>query len=120
MADTYNFSRPIFSLKVFWSVIFALFVSHFGATVSHFGFAWAEDEKPIGTIIGIIGTVQMKTGGAPEPVAKSKPTPGKLQIKPVSFEPDSAWQAAKFKQEVYASDNFRTKRGSRLKIKVHD
>jgi hypothetical protein len=120
MADSINFSRPNSSLSFFWSAIFVLAVSHIGSVVSHFGsVAWAADEKPIGTIIGIIGTVQMKTGGEPEPVAK-KSTPGKLQIKPVSFEPDSAWQAAKFKQEVYASDNFRTKRGSRLKIKFND
>jgi hypothetical protein len=61
MADTYNFSHPIFSLKVFWSAFFVLVVSHFGSVV------WAEEEKPVGTIIGIIGTVQMKTGGS-EPV----------------------------------------------------
>ncbi len=119
MTDFTNFSRPIFSLKVFWSVIFALFVSHFGSTVSHFGsIVWAAEEKPIGTIIGIIGTVEMKAGGGSEPVAKA--APGKLSIKPVSFDPDAVWQKAKFKQEVYASDNFRTKRGSRLKIKFND
>jgi hypothetical protein len=113
MADSTNFSRPNSSLRLFWSAIFVLAVSHFGSV------AWAAEDKPIGTIIGIIGTVEMKAGGGAEPVAK-KSTPGKLQIKPVSFDPDGVWEAAKFKQEVYASDNFRTKRGSRLKIKFKD
>jgi hypothetical protein len=120
MADSTNFSRPNSSLRLFWSAIFVLVVSHFGSVVSHFGsVAWAAEDKPIGTIIGIIGTVEMKAGGGAEPVAK-KPTPGKLQIKPVSFDLDGVWEAAKFKQEVYAADNFRTKRGSRLKIKFKD
>lgn len=89
MADSINFSRLNFSLKVFWSVFFALFVSYFGATISHFGSAvWAEEEKTVGTIIG---TVEIKAG-CPEPAAKADPD--KLPIKKVSFDPDAVWQAA--------------------------
>ncbi len=118
MADSINFSRPNPGPGIFWSAIFVLVISHFGSVASHFGsVAWAAEEKPVGTIIGIIGTVEMMAGGS-EPVAKS--TPGKLSIKPVSFDPNAVWKSAKFKQEVYASDRFRTKRGSRLKIKFKD
>ncbi|GEM_PF-2109201 len=111
MAGSLNFSYPAFSRSIFWSAIFVSVITLFGSPVA------AEDEKPVGTIIGIIGTVQMKEGGASEPVAKS--TPGKLSIKTVSLDSGN-WSAAKFKQEVYASDEFRTKRGSRLKIKFKD
>ncbi len=112
MAGSANFSSPNFSLGIFKLAIFAWVFLIFCTPVS------AVEEKPIGTIIGIIGTVQMRAAGSSKPVAKANP--GKLQIKPVSFDPDAVWQTAKFKQEVYASDEFRTKRGSRLKIKFDD
>ena len=73
--------------------------------------AWAE-KKPVGRIIAIIGSAEYLPGGE-EPVAKAKPG----QVVPVSLTP---WQKVQPKQMVYASDEFRTGRKSRLRILFED
>tara|TARA_Y100000294_G_C8551047_1_gene335294 strand:- start:550 stop:1917 length:1368 start_codon:yes stop_codon:yes gene_type:complete len=72
------------------------------------------EEKPIGKIIAIIGTVEFLPAGLEESAAKGPD--GK--IKPVSIPP--VWEKAKFHQPVYATDKFRTSQGSRLKIVFED
>ena len=71
------------------------------------------EEKPIGKILSVIGTVKYFTGGADA----SKGKPG--EVKKVSLEPDP-WQKVKKRQPVYAKDEFRTSRKSRLKILFAD
>jgi len=69
-------------------------------------------EKPIGKVISIIGTVEY----APEPiepVAEAKPG----EVQKVAFEP---WEKVKKLQPVYAKDRFRTSRKSRLKLLFSD
>lgn len=70
---------------------------------------WAQ-EKPVGRVISIIGTVEVQSG-APEPVAKAGDT------KKVSL---GNWSKVQPKQAVYATDTFRTARKSRLKILFED
>jgi len=72
---------------------------------------WAG-EKPIGKVIAIIGTVEYQRGPA-EPVARS----GEGEVLPVSL---PSWQPVKARQEVFASDTFRTSRKSRLRILFED
>ena len=73
--------------------------------------AWAE-KKPVGKIIAIIGSAEYLPGGE-EPVADARPG----QVVPVSLTP---WQKVQPKQMVYASDEFRTGRKSRLRILFED
>ena len=72
---------------------------------------WAE-KKPVGRIIAIIGSAEYLPGGE-EPVADAQPG----QVVPVSLTP---WQKVQPKQMVYASDEFRTGRKSRLRILFED
>ena len=67
-------------------------------------------EKPVGKIIGIIGTVEKLIG---EPVAQAK----KGEVQQASAE---VWEKVKKKQPVYTKDTFRTGRKSRLKILFED
>lgn len=76
------------------------------------GLAFAED-KPVGTIIGISGTIEYFQASNGEPVAEAKPG----EVQRVSF---GKWKKAQFHQEVYAKDKFRTSRKSRLKILLAD
>ncbi len=73
--------------------------------------AWAE-KKPVGKIIAIIGSAEYLPGGE-ESVANAQPG----QVVPVSLTP---WQKLQPKQMVYASDEFRTGRKSRLRILFED
>ena len=73
--------------------------------------AWAE-KKPVGRIIAIIGSAEYFPGGE-EPVASAEPG----EVVPVSLTP---WQKVQPKQVVYASDEFRTGRKSRLRILFED
>ena len=74
-------------------------------------FIWAG-EKPVGRIIAIIGNAEYHPG-AEDRVAQAKPG----QVVPVSLTP---WQKVQPKQLVYASDEFRTGRKSRLRILFED
>lgn len=73
--------------------------------------AWAE-KKPVGRIIAIIGSAEYLPSGA-EPVADAQSG----EAVPVSLTP---WQKVQPKQVVYASDEFRTGRKSRLRILFED
>jgi hypothetical protein len=73
--------------------------------------AWAE-KKPVGKIIAIIGSAEYLPGGE-DSVANAQPG----QVVPVSLAP---WQKVQPKQMVYASDEFRTGRKSRLRILFED
>lgn len=73
--------------------------------------AWA-DKKPVGKIIAIIGSAEFLPGGE-EPVADAQS--GK--VVPVSLTP---WQKVQPRQVVYARDEFRTGRKSRLRILFED
>lgn len=73
--------------------------------------AWAE-KKPVGRIIAIIGSAEYLPGGE-QPVADARPG----EVVPVSLTP---WQKVQPKQVVYASDEFRTGRKSRLRILFED
>ncbi len=70
----------------------------------------AAQEKPVGKIISIRGTVEILVS---EPVAEVK----KGEVKKVAAE---VWQKITKKQPVYAKDTFRTGRKSRLKILFED
>jgi len=70
------------------------------------------NEKPVGLVIAVTGTIEYRTGTSPSVAAKDSP-----QIQKVSFSP---WSKVKFRQPVFASDEFRTARSSRLKIKFED
>ena len=72
---------------------------------------FAED-KPVGQIIGVVGSIQYRT--AQTPVAKSKDG---SKVQKVSFSP---WKKVKFRQKIYATDEIRTAKNSRLKIKFND
>ncbi len=69
-------------------------------------------EKPIGKVISIIGTVEYSPESE-DSVADAKS--GK--VKKVSFEP---WEKVTKLQPVYAKDRFRTSRKSRLKVLFSD
>ncbi len=71
----------------------------------------AED-KPVGRILAVIGTVKYFVA---KDSSASRGTPG--EVKRVAFEP---WQNVKKRQPVYATDQFRTGRKSRLKILFSD
>jgi hypothetical protein len=73
--------------------------------------AWAA-KKQVGRIIAISGSAEYLPNGE-EPVADAQPG----QVVPVSLTP---WQKAQPKQMVYASDEFRTGRKSRLRILFED
>jgi hypothetical protein len=75
------------------------------------GVAFAE-EKPIGKVIGISGTVEFLSG-TQIPVAQAQP--GK--VRPVAF---GKWGKLEFNQPVFAKDQFRTLRKSRVKILFQD
>ncbi len=68
------------------------------------------EEKPVGKIIGIIGTVEIMVG---ELVAQAK----KGEVQQVSAE---VWEKVKKKQLVFTKDTFRTGHRSRLKILFED
>ena len=72
---------------------------------------WA-DKKPVGRIIAIIGNAEYLPAGE-ESVADAQSG----QVVPVSLTP---WQKVQPKQMVYASDEFRTGRKSRLRILFED
>ncbi len=69
------------------------------------------EEKPVGKILAIRGTVEFLSVGADQ-IAE-----GKSGIKKVSLPP---WEKAVFQQPVYAKNQFRTRQGSRLKILFND
>ena len=71
------------------------------------------EEKPVGLIIGVTGEILYRTA-SDTPVA-SKDKPGETKL--ASFTP---WEKVKFKQPVYAKDEFKTSKRSRLKIKFSD
>ena len=73
--------------------------------------AWAE-KKPVGHIIAIIGSAEYLPGEG-ELVAEAQPG----QVVPVSLTP---WRKVRPKQLVYATDEFRTGRKSRLRILFED
>ncbi len=73
--------------------------------------AWAE-KKPVGHIIAIIGSAEYLPGEG-ELVAEAQPG----QVVPVSLTP---WRKVRPKQLVYATDEFRTGRTSRLRILFED
>ncbi|MBT3923055.1 MAG: FecR domain-containing protein, partial [Nitrospina sp.] len=70
---------------------------------------WGQ-EKPVGRIIGIIGTVELLIG---EPVAQAK----KGEVRQASAE---VWEKVNKKQSVFTKDTYRTGRKSRLKILFED
>lgn len=72
----------------------------------------AAEEKPVGKIVILSGTVDFRSSGSIPLAGKS---PG--DIKPVAFTP---WKKAKRLQEVFATDEFRTSRRSRVKILFSD
>lgn len=76
------------------------------------GHVFAE-EKAVGKVIGISGTIEFLGRTSEEPVAEVQPG----EVRPVSFE---KWSPAKFQQAVFASDQFRTFSKSRLKILLID
>jgi hypothetical protein len=71
-----------------------------------------SQDKPIGKIIGVIGTVEYLSGSY-ESVAEVKPG----DVKQVSLEP---WAKVTKQQPVYLKDQFRTSRRSRLKVLFSD
>lgn len=73
--------------------------------------AWAEQE-PVGRIIALIGSAEFYSGGE-DPVAQAQPG----QVVPVSLTP---WRKVQPRQMVYANDEFRTGRKSRLRILFED
>jgi len=93
--------RKATAVRLIW-VFYILFLSAPG-------FSFAE-EKPVGKIIGIIGTVEILVG---EPVAQVK----KGEAQQASAE---VWEKVKKKQPIYTKDTFRTGRKSRLKILFED
>lgn len=85
----------------------AFFILFFSPSLSFSG------ENPVGTIIGISGTIEYQSSAGGEPVAEAKPG----EVQRVSF---GKWEKARFHQVVYAKDKFRTSRKSRLKILLAD
>ncbi len=71
----------------------------------------AQAEDIVGKVLAVQGTIQFRRGTTP--VAQNQA--GK--VKPVSFTP---WEKVKFGQPVLKSDEFKTARASRLKIKFAD
>lgn len=69
-------------------------------------------ENPVGTIIGISGTIEFQSAKG-EPVAEVNLG----EVQRVSF---GNWEKVQFQQPVYARDIFRTARKSRLKILLVD
>jgi hypothetical protein len=86
-----------------------IFCFLFGAILFNPYQTWGQ-EKPVGRIIGIIGTVELLIG---EPVAQAK----KGEVQQASAE---VWEKVKKKQSIYSKDTFRTGRKSRLKILFED
>lgn len=98
-------TKPLKSPKaILWIAVYLLF--------SNPGFSFAA-ENPVGTIIGISGTIEFEQSGNAEPVAKANPG----EVQRISFE---RWKKVEFNQAVYARDKFRTARKSRLKILLAD
>ncbi|MFQ5716131.1 MAG: FecR domain-containing protein [Nitrospinales bacterium] len=73
----------------------------------------SASEVPVGKVIGISGTVEFRAAGDAEPDGQQ----GGALVKRVGFTP---WEKVAFHQPVYAKDEFRTSRGSRLKILFED
>lgn len=71
----------------------------------------SQAEDAIGKVLAVQGTIEYRRGTTP--VAENKLG----QVKTVSFTP---WEKVKFGQQVYKSDEFKTARASRLKIKFAD
>lgn len=71
------------------------------------------EEKPVGKILGVIGQIEYRSA-VDTPVA-DKGKPGETKL--ASFSP---WKKAVFKQPVYAKDEFKTAKRSRLKIIFSD
>lgn len=72
----------------------------------------AAEEKPVGKIVILTGTVEFRSSGSVPLADKSSG-----DIKPVAFTP---WTKAKRLQDVFATDEFRTSRRSRVKILFSD
>ena len=72
----------------------------------------AAQEKPVGKIVILTGAVDFRSSGS-VPLADNSPG----DIQPVAFTP---WGKAKRLQEVFAADEFRTSRRSRVKILFSD
>lgn len=70
------------------------------------------EEKPVGKIVILSGTVEVRSSG-PVPVADQSSG----NVKPVAFTP---WKKAERLQAVFAKDEFRTSRRSRVKILFND
>jgi hypothetical protein len=70
-----------------------------------------QAEEVIGKVLAVQGTIEYRRGTTP--VAENKLG----EIKTVSFTP---WEKVKFGQAVYKTDEFKTARVSRLKIKFND
>jgi len=70
-------------------------------------------EQPVGKVIALTGTVEFRSAAGPVPLAGK----GGAKVKPVSFSP---WEKVKLKQPMYARDEFRTARLSRVKILFAD
>ncbi len=94
----------IYAKSILWVTVFILF--------SNLSYSFAA-ENPVGTIIGISGTIEYYSSGNGESVAEAKPG----EVQRVSFK---KWEKARFHQAVYAKDKFRTARKSRLKILLAD
>ncbi len=74
------------------------------------------EEKPVGQILGVIGEIQYRTAtDTPDTPVAIKEKTGDAKL--VSFSP---WKKVVFKQPVYAKDEFKTSKRSRLKIKFND
>ncbi len=71
----------------------------------------AQAEDAVGKVLAVQGTIEYRRGT--EPVAENKLG----EIKKASFTP---WDKVKFGQLVFKSDEFKTSRASRLKIKFND
>ncbi len=72
----------------------------------------SAQEKPVGKVISIIGSAEVKSGGT-SPVASGD----KNKTSKVSF---GSWSKVKPNQAIYATDTFRTARKSRMKILFED
>jgi hypothetical protein len=70
-----------------------------------------QAEDVVGKVLAVQGTIEYRRGTTP--VAENKLG----EVKTVSFTP---WEKVKFGQAVYKSDEFKTARASRLKIKFDD
>lgn len=102
----------------FTNLLFRPFSRFFPAVLFSFGFCLLfsgmtfAEEKPIGKVIGVSGTVEFLSG-TQIPVAEAKPG----EVRPVAFQ---KWEKIKHHQPVYPKDQFRTLRKSRVKILFND